>query len=144
MLAITPFTTMSKWLGPLHIASVVAAFGPMLVYPTLCRAGAVEALARVHMRLTLPALVALWVLGMGLAGVSKPSGADEVVYHVSETWLVLALIDWAVLMVVAWLLIRPAISDRSEASAARFSAGVGITHLGLVVGLVLMIWKPGA
>jgi hypothetical protein len=144
MLAITPFTTMSKWLGLLHIISVVAAFGPVLVYPTLRRAGAVEALARLHVRLTLPALVALWVFGMGLAGVSKPSGADEVVYHVSETWLVLALIDWAVLMVVAWVLIRPAIGDRSDASTARFSAGVGITHLGLVVGLVLMIWKPGA
>ena len=144
MLAITPFTTMSKWLGLLHIISVVAAFGPMLVYPTLRRAGAVDALARLHMRLTLPALVALWVFGMGLAGVSKPSGADDVVYHVSETWLVLALIDWAVLMVVAWILIRPAIGDRSDASTARFSAGVGITHLGLVVGVVLMIWKPGA
>ena len=47
------------------------------------------------------------------------------------------------LMAVAWFLVRPAIADTSDAARSRFSAGVGITHLGLVVGLVLMIWKPG-
>ena len=144
VLAITPFSTWSKWLGLLHIVAVVMAFGPMLVYPTLRRVGDVAALARLHTRFTLPALVAVWVFGMGLAGVSKPDGSDELVYHVSETWLVLALVDWAVLVAVAWFLIRPAIADRNDAATAKFSAGVGITHLGLVIGLVLMIWKPGA
>ena len=144
MLAITPYTTMSKYMGLLHIAAVVGAFGPMLVYPTLRRAGAIDALARLHLRVTLPALMAVWIFGMGLAGVSKPSGADDVAYHLSETWLVLALIDWAVLMAVAWFLVRPAISDRGASAAAKFSAGIGVTHLGLVIGLVLMIWKPGA
>ena len=102
-------------------------------------------LARLHMRLTLPALVAVWVFGMGLAGVSKPPGADDIVYHVSETWLVLALIDWAVAD-GGRLVPDPPGDHRHEPSAPRrrFSAGVGITHLGLVVGLVLMIWKPGA
>ena len=144
MLAIQPISPLSRWLGLLHLVAVVAAFGPMLVYPTLRRASDVAALARLHTRVTLPALVAVWVFGMGLAGVSKPDGSDELVFHMSETWLVLALVDWAVLVAVAWFLIRPAIADRSETAAAKFSAGVGITHLGLVIGLVLMIWKPGA
>jgi len=61
----------------------------------------------------------------------------------SQTWLVLAILDWVVLMAVGWFLIRPAITDASEKANARFSAGVGVTHLGLVVALVLMIWKPG-
>lgn len=144
MLAIQSISPLSRWLGLLHLIAVVAAFGPMFVYPTLRRAGDTAALARLHTRLTLPALVAMWVFGMGLAGVSKPDGSDELVFHMSETWLVLALIDWAVLVAVAWFLIRPAIADRSDAAATKFSAGVGVTHLGLVIGLVLMIWKPGA
>jgi ABC-type branched-subunit amino acid transport system permease subunit len=144
VLAIQSISPLSRWLGLLHLIAVVAAFGPVLVYPTLRRAGDTAALARLHMRVTLPALVALWVFGMGLAGVSKPDESDELVFHMSETWLVLALIDWAVLVAVAWFLIRPAIDDRGDAAAAKFSAGVGVMHLGLVIGLVLMIWKPGA
>jgi ABC-type branched-subunit amino acid transport system permease subunit len=142
--AITPFSTWSKVLGVLHIVSVVAAFGPVLVYPTLRRAGDRASLARLHMRVVMPALFLMWVFGMGLAGLSKPDGADEPVFKVSETWLALAVVDWVVLMAVGWFLIRPAISDASDSAGSRFSAGVGITHLGLVVGLVLMIWKPGA
>jgi hypothetical protein len=57
---------------------------------------------------------------------------------------VVAIIDWAILMVVSWFLIKPAITDTSEPARAKFSAGVGVTHLGMVVGLILMIWKPGA
>ena len=142
--AITPFSTWSKIVGVLHIVSVVAAFGPVLVYPTLRRAGDRASLARLHMRIVMPALLLTWIFGMGLAGLSKPDGADEPVFKVSEAWLSLALIDWVVMMAVGWFLIRPAISDSSESANSRFSAGVGLTHLGLVVGLVLMIWKPGA
>jgi hypothetical protein len=144
LLAITPFSTGSKIVGVLHIVSVVAAFGPMLVYPTLRKAGDTPALARIHMRIVMPAMFAMWVFGMGLAGLSKPDGADDPVFKVSETWLALAIIDWAILMAVGWFLVKPSITDSSARATSRFSAGIGITHLGLVVGLVLMIWKPGA
>jgi hypothetical protein len=92
----------------------------------------------------MPAMFLVWVFGMGLAGLSKPAGADKPVYHLSETWLTLGVIDWLILMLVGWFLIRPAIADTSERAKARFSAGIGVTHLGLVAGLILMIWKPGA
>ena len=143
MWAITPFSTWSKILGVLHIAAVVAAFGPVLVYPTLRKAGDRAALARLHMHIVMPAMFLVWIFGMGLAGLSEPDGADDPVFKMSQTWLALALLDWVVLMAVGWFLIRPAISDGSEKASSRFSAGVGITHLGLVVALVLMIWKPG-
>ena len=143
MFAIMDFSTGYQIMGLLHILAAVVAFGPMLVYPTLRASGDTAKLAKLHTTMTLPALVALWVFGMGLAGMSKPSGADDIVFHLSQTWLVLALIDWVVLIAVGWFLIRPSITDASEAASKKFQAGVGITHLGLIIGLVLMIWKPG-
>ena len=136
VLAIYPISTGYKLMGLLHIVAAVVAFGPMLVYPTL-RAAAPARLAKLHMTITFPALVALWVLGMGLAGMSKDT------FKVSQTWLVLAIVDWAILMVVSFFLIKPAITDDSESARSKFAAGTGITHLGMVVGLILMIWKPG-
>lgn len=121
----------------LHIASAVAAFGPLLLYPSLRRAGETQAMAAMHMRLAFPALVLLWVFGMGLAGLS------DQVYKMSQPWLALSLVNWVVLIAVSWFLIRPAVGDASESARVRLSFGVAVTHLGLIVGLVLMIWKPG-
>ena len=119
----------------LHILSAIVAFGPLFLYPGLRRAGETTAIAATHMRMTFPALVVLWVAGMGLAGVGD--------LKMSQLWLSLSIAVWAVLVLVSWFLVRPSITDRSDAATKKLSAGVGITHLGLVVGLVLMIWKPG-
>lgn len=124
-------------MGLLHIIAAVAAFGPVLMYPGLKKAGETATLARLHMRVTFPALIVLWVLGMGLAGMSEDA------YKVSQTWLALSIVVWAILVVASWLLIRPAITDDSPSAVSKMAAGSGITHLGLVIGLVLMIWKPG-
>jgi hypothetical protein len=120
-----------------HIIAAVAAFGPLFLYPALRKAGATTTMAATHMRLTFPALVVLWVLGMGLSGMSDDA------YKMSQLWLTLSILNWVVLVVVSWFLIRPAMTDASEAATKKLAAGTGITHLGLVVGLVLMIWKPG-
>jgi hypothetical protein len=53
------------------------------------------------------------------------------------------LIGWVILMLVSWFLIRPALTDTSETARSRMSAGIGITHLLMVVILYLMIFKPG-
>lgn len=121
----------------LHILSAVVAFGPLFLYPGLRKAGETKTIAATHMRMTFPALIALWVLGMGLAGMSKDT------YKMSQTWLALSLVLWAVLVAVSWFLIRPSITDESESAKSKLAAGTGITHLGLVIGLILMIWKPG-
>lgn len=143
MLAIWNFSTGYQALGLLHILAAVAAFGPVLLYPALRRAGDTATLANLHVRMTLPALTLTWVFGMGLVGMSKTEGMTEGWFKMSQTWIVLALLCWVVAMVVGFLLIRPAITDTSEAATKRFSAGVGITHVVLIVALYLMIFKPG-
>ena len=114
MLAIFPITTGYRIVGLLHILAAIVAFGPLFFYPSLQRAGAAAAVARLHLRLVLPALALTWVLGMGLVGMSKPEGSDEAVFKMSQTWIVLALIVWVVLMVVSWFLIRPALTDAAR------------------------------
>ena len=125
-----------RLMGLVHILSAVVAFGPVLVYPTMRRTGDTSAVARLHMRLTFPALVVLWVAGMGLAGMGE--------LKMSQLWLSLSIVVWVTLIATSWFLIRPALATTDTATASKLSAGVGITHLGLIVGLVLMIWKPGA
>ena len=137
MLALILDTAGYRIMGLLHIIAAVAAFGPVLLYPGLKKAGETATMARLHMRFTFPALVLLWVLGMGLAGMSEDA------YKMSQAWLAISIIVWVVVLAASWFLIRPAISDDSPSAVAKMAAGSGITHLGLVIGLVLMIWKPG-
>lgn len=143
MFAITLNSTGYRILGLLHIVSAIVAFGPLFLYPGLRKSGETRTMASMHMKMTFPALVALWVFGMGLAGMSKPEGSDELLFKMSQTWLVLSIVLWLVLVAVSWFLIRPSINDTSESANSKLAAGTGITHLGLVIGLVLMIWKPG-
>ena len=74
---------------------------------------------------------------MGMVGMS-----DEV-WKMSQTWIVLSLVGWVILMVVSWFLIRPSLTDGSDAARGRLASGIGVTHLLLVVMLYLMIFKPG-
>jgi hypothetical protein len=143
MFAVLDLGTGYQILALLHIMSAVVAFGPLFLYPALRKAGQTETIAALHMRMSFPALTLLWVLGMGLAGMSKPDGSDELIYKVSQGWLSGSIVLWAVLMAVSWFLIRPALTDSSESATSKLMAGVGIMHLGLTIGLVLMIWKPG-
>jgi hypothetical protein len=124
-----------KILGLLHIIAAISAFGPVLLYPGLKKAGETKTIARLHMMLTFPSLILLWVFGMGMAGVGELKMADP--------WLSVSIIVWAVLVAVSWLMIRPAIANDSPSAVSKMAAGSGITHLGLVVALFLMIWKPG-
>jgi len=137
VLAILDLSTGYQLLGIVHVIAVIAAFGPLLVYPTLQRAGDSAAVARLHLRIVLPALVLVWVLGMGMVGMS------EEVIEMTETWIVVSLAGWVVLMLVSWFLIRPAVSSGSPESRSKLAAGVGITHLLMVVIVVLMVLKPG-
>jgi hypothetical protein len=137
LLAVLNVSTGYQIVGLLHILAGIVAFGPLVVYPSMQRAGAGATLARVHLRLVLPALALSWALGMGLVGMSDDT------FEMSQTWIVLALVAWVILMVVSWFLIRPALTDASASARSRMAAGVGITHLLLVVMLYLMVFKPG-
>ena len=77
------------------------------------------------------ALVVMLVLAAGLnvAAVGIP--------------VMVALIGWVALMLVSWFLIRPGLTDTSDQARSKMAAGVGTTHLLLVVMLYLMVFKPG-
>ncbi len=135
--AILPISTGYELFGLLHILSVIAAFGPLFTYPSMIRAGAGAEVAKWHLRLSLPALVLVWVFGMGMVGMS-----DEV-FKMSDGWIVASLLLWVGLVVVSWFLVRPSLTDTSERARSMLGAGLGITHLGLVVLLWLMVFKPG-
>jgi hypothetical protein len=54
-----------------HLLAAIAAFGPLFLYPRLRRAGETESIAKMHVYFVIPALVVMWVAGMGMAGVGK-------------------------------------------------------------------------
>ncbi len=137
VIAILLNTTPYRIMAMLHILAAIVAFGPLFLYPGLRKAGETATIAAMHMRMVFPALVVLWVLGMGLAGMSEDT------YELSQLWLTLSILNWVVLVAVSWFLIRPAITDAGESATSKLAAGTGVTHLGLVVGMILMIWKPG-
>lgn len=119
-----------------HILSAIAAFGPLFLYPRMSRAGETQAMAGLHMRLAFPALILLWVAGMGMAGTQQ--------IKLGGTWFVsISILLWLAAVLVSWFLIRPAIADTSAKALKMLSMGIGITHLILVVTLYLMIFKPG-
>jgi len=135
MLALLQTTSGYRILGLLHILSAIAAFGPLFLYTPLKKAGETAAIAKLHLRLVMPALVLMWVFGMGLAGVGE--------WKMSSPWLSASIIIWLLAVGVNWFLVRPSLSDDSPSATSKLAAGIGVTHLSLVVGLVLMIWKPG-
>ena len=137
MLAIFDISTGYRILGVIHVLAVIVAFGPLFIYPSLQRAGAGATIAKLHLRLVLPALALVWVLGMGLIGMS------DSLWEMSQTWIVLSLIGWVILMLVSWFLIRPSLTDTSEQARAKMASGIGVTHVLLVVMLYLMVFKPG-
>ena len=129
--------TLYKILLVLHILTVIGAFGPLFLYGALLRAGDASEAARLHMRSAFPALLALMVLGMGLVGLSDGN------YEFGQLWIILSLVIWVVLAAVSWFMVRPALTDSGEAARSRLAAGIGITHLGMAIGVVLMVFKPG-
>jgi len=137
VLAIFDISTGYRILGVIHVLAVIVAFGPLFIYPSLQRAGAGATIAKLHLRLVLPALALVWVLGMGLIGMS------DSLWEMSQTWIVLSLIGWVILMLVSWFLIRPSLTDTSEQARAKMASGIGVTHVLLVVMLYLMVFKPG-
>jgi hypothetical protein len=121
----------------LHILAAIGAFGPLFVYTSLMRTASTSEMARIHMRMAFPALVALFVFGTGLVGLSD--GA----YGFGQAWVIVSLLIWLVLLAVSWFLVFPALRDDSEPARGRLAAGIGVTHLGMVVALALMVFKPG-
>jgi hypothetical protein len=139
MLALFPVADnadLYKVVGLLHILAAICAFGPLFLYPKLQRSGETQAMAWIHMRFVFPSLVLVWVLGMGMAGIGKWDMANA-------TWMPISIVVWLAALAVSWFLIRPAVVDTSDAARGKLAAGVGMTHILLLVALWLMIFQPG-
>ncbi len=124
----------------LHLLAVVAAFGPLLVMGRLFSSDPAGA-ARIYLRVSLPALILTWVLGMGVVGSSASAGEK---IAMSETWIVLSLLAWLSMVAVAGAVILPSMKSTSAASQSRLMAGLGISHLLMVLSIALMVFKPGS
>jgi hypothetical protein len=135
------FSTGFQILVLIHILAAFVAFGGNFVQPSLARAGAGdEALAKVNLYIQLPAMVILWVAGMGALGMSKPGGASEPIYSVSQTWALVALVVWLIALVLQFLVGRAYQNGKKDMVPA-FN---GILHVCLIVALYLMVFRPGA
>jgi hypothetical protein len=119
-----------------HLLAAIAAFGPLFLYPRLRRAGETESIAKMHAYFVIPALVVMWVAGMGMAGVGKIDLAGT-------PFITATIVLWLIALVVSWFLIRPALGNPDPTATKTMSMGVGITHLILIVAMYLMIFKPG-
>ncbi len=119
-----------------HVLAAIATVRAVVPDPRLRRAGANAEVARLHMRLVFPALVILWVAGMGMAGVGKISLAGT-------PFITSTIVLWLAALAISWFMIRPALTETGDDTRKIMAAGIGITHLILVVSLYLMIFKPG-
>lgn len=124
----------SLWLL-LHILSAIVAFGALFSQPLVGREnpGSSASFAKVGTLIQAPALLVLLVSGV----LSAIAGPGESI--MGQTWVSAGFVVWFAMAVVLYLLIN---AHRKE-SASAVPLG-GVMHLLLVIGLILMIWKPGA
>ena len=89
------------------------------------------------MSLSLPALVLVWVFGMGLVGMSND------IFEMSQAGSCLARRVGG--PDGGQLVPHPPVDHRHQrACGEAVSAGIGMTHVVLIVMLLLMVFKPGA
>lgn len=125
----------------LHLIAVVAAFGPLLIIGRLWATDP-EGAAKIYSRISLPALVLLWVFGMGALGLSGEDGVGK--YSMGDAWVLVSLLVWVVLVAIGVAVILPAARQRGDEARKRLMAGVGASHLLMVVAVVLMVFRPGS
>lgn len=138
-----------------HIVLMFVAFAPAFVHPFLeaqtkddpNRAGFWGAVVVRSQRIYGGALILGGLLGFGVAGMSKAPGTDDLVYSVSDGWILTAVILWVAMNGVLHAMIIPgerALAQGDESKAQQLQiGGVAITLLFLVT-MYLMVFKPGA
>jgi hypothetical protein len=124
-----------------HILAVIAAFGPGLLYALGVRGGLHREVTDAHTRISIPAIVVVGIAGFGLVGLS------DKVWKFSQIWVSLGGLIWLLVVLDAVLLLRPALAGATagdDKSKGRVAMATGLLHLGMVVAVFLMVFKPGA
>ena len=117
-----------------HVLAAFVAFGGNFIQPMMARAGANdEALGQAAMFIQLPAMVVMWVAGMGALGMI------DKVFTFSQTWVSIAMLVWIIAMVLQFLVAK----GYKDAKTDMVPMLTGGLHLCLVIALYLMIFKPG-
>jgi NADH:ubiquinone oxidoreductase subunit 6 (subunit J) len=119
----------------------VVGFGGNFVQPMLARGGNIanETFAKAALYIQLPAIVVVFVAGMGMIGMSTPTGASDARWEFSQTWVSLAFLV-AIVAVVLQYLVSRAFTKGNTKQVPMLTGGL---HVMLVIALYLMIWKPG-
>lgn len=154
----------------LHILTVIIAFGASFALPVLGTKlqkldGTARAEAYAMTFDTAKILIAPFIVAAGAFGILLVALADDVdVIAFDQAWVSASMTVWIVIAAVSWFLLTPterrsvelsrqlAANDDADADAqteldglAKKSAAYGgMVHLGFLVLMVLMIWKPGA
>ena len=138
----------------LHIVTAMAAFAPAFVHPIVTaqsrgmdstsRSALLTSIAGNGRKIYAPALLVTGILGFGVAGMSKMG--DELVWKMSQGWLVSAVVIWVAMNGILHAVIMPSerrLADGDEAAQKKLDLGGGIMSVLLVVMLYLMVFKPG-
>lgn len=153
------FGGMYKVMLFLHLVTVVAAFGAMVVHPLMAarskdadmgtRRSLVGWMAQNGRVVHFPALVLAGLFGLGMVFSSKPGSSDENVFGFDQAWVSLSLLVWIALCGIVSGMLMPAERKLAagdgdpDALEKKIAVGGQITTVLFLVMLYLMIWKPG-
>lgn len=139
----------------LHIVAMFVAFAPAFVHPFIdndtkdlgsARQAIFTNIAQRGMRIYGAALIVGGLLGFGVAGMSD-DGTGELVYRVSDGWVLAAVVLWVAMNGVLHALILPgekAVAAGDESSTQKVMIGGQLITVMFLVTLYLMVFKPGA
>ncbi len=141
-----------------HILSIVAIFGPALVFPSLARkaidlkgesgASVMKIAQFANGPIALGGLVALVLAGIGLVVVSDGAWGFD------EPWISAGFAIALALFGVGWFMTQPAITklraalsesasdEKLRTLRSQLAMSTGFMHLAMAVAVVLMVWKP--
>lgn len=155
----------------LHIAAAIVGLGGMIAHGALnarafsSKASDARVLLSATQQLTNPAhysVYGLFILGLILVSISSSALGDAAAISMGAPWVSASFVVVFAIVGVAHGLIKPAVRSLAESAdelddetvmssdagvislAKKLAIGEGLTQLLVIVGLYLMIWKPGA
>lgn len=139
----------------LHILAMFVAFSPAFVHPFIdqdtrelgsARQAIFTNISKRGMRIYGAALIVGGLLGFGVSGMSD-DGTGELVYRVSDGWILASVIIWVAMNGVLHAMIIPgekAVSQGDESQVGKVALGGQLITVMFLVTLYLMVFKPGA